>query len=165
MEMDVDGEVSFIFENIMLPDSNVNFTASNGFVKYSIDLKPGLPLETSIFNTANIYFDLNPAVITNTAINTLHLDDVRIDELLETTPLLVYPNPFSETTTVYFGEDLKNHSIKIVDLLGKEVYANHQLTGNKLEIEAGEMKQGMYILLLIDNDLNQTVSTAKLMVK
>jgi hypothetical protein len=165
MEMDVDGEVSFIFEDIMLPDSNVNYLASNGFDKYTIDLKPDLPLETSIFNTANIYFDLNPAVVTNTAINTLHLDDVSIDELLETTQLLVYPNPFTESTTVYFGEDLSNYSIQIVDLLGKEVYANHQMTGNKIEIEAGELKQGMYILLLVDNDLNQTVSTAKLMVK
>ncbi|NOQ71147.1 MAG: T9SS type A sorting domain-containing protein [Crocinitomix sp.] len=163
-EMDIDGEVSFIFDNIMLPDSGANYLGSQGFVKYRIDLKPDLPLETSIFNTAHIYFDLNPAVLTNTSINTLHLDDSSIDELLEKQQVLVYPNPFSEMTTVYFGKDLKNYSIQIVDLLGKQVYYNNALSGNKLEIEAGQFKQGMYILLLVDTELNQTISTAKLMV-
>jgi uncharacterized repeat protein (TIGR01451 family) len=163
-EMDMDGEVSFIFDNIMLPDSGANYLGSQGYVKYRIDLKPDLPLETSIFNTAYIYFDLNPAVETNTTVNTLHLDDVSIDELTRE-QLLVYPNPFSESTTVYFGEDLTNYSIQIVDLAGKQVYSNSQLSGNKLEIEAGQLKQGMYILLLVDKDLNQPISTAKLMVK
>lgn len=165
VEMDIDGEVSFIFNDIMLPDSNVNNLASQGFVKYKIDLIPGLPLETSIFNTANIYFDLNPAVITNTTINTLHIDDSSIDELMDKQQLLVYPNPFSESTTVYFGKDLNNHSIQIVDLLGSQVYVNNNVNGSQLEIEAGELKQGMYILLLFDNASNDIVSNVKLMVK
>ena len=134
MEMDIDGEVSFIFDNIMLPDSNVNQLASQGFVKYRIDLKPDLPLETAIFNTAHIYFDLNPAVITNTTINTLYIDDSGIDELIKKQQLLVYPNPFSESTTVYFGKDLKNYSIQIVDLSGKQVYYNNELMSLPLDL-------------------------------
>jgi hypothetical protein len=165
LAMSVDGEMSFIFNGIMLPDSNVNELASQGFVKYKIDLLPGLPLETSIFNTAYIYFDFNPAVVTNTAINTLHIDNASIDELANDQRLLVYPNPFTETTTVYFGEDLTNHSIQIVDPLGKLVYSNTTLTGNKVEIEASSLTEGMYILLLIDNESNQVISNAKLMVK
>jgi hypothetical protein len=77
----------------------------------------------------------------------------------------VYPNPFTETTTVYFGEDLTNHSIQIVDPLGKLVYSNTTLTGNKVEIEASSLIEGMYILLLIDNESNQVISNAKLMAK
>jgi hypothetical protein len=165
--MSVDGEISFIFNGIMLPDSNVNVIASQGFVKYKIDLLPGLPLETSIFNTAYIYFDLNPAVITNTTINTLYevIDDASINELVSQRQLLVYPNPFTETTTVYFGEDLINHSIQIVDITGKVVYSNTTLNGNKVEIDASSLTEGMYILLLIDNESNQVISNAKLMVK
>jgi hypothetical protein len=165
LAMSVDGEISFIFNGIMLPDSNVNELASQGFVKYKIDLLPGLPLETSIFNTAYIYFDFNPAIVTNTTINTLHIDNTSIDELANDQRLLVYPNPFSETTTVYFGEDLTNHSIQIVDITGKVVYSNTTLTGNKIEIEASSLTEGMYILLLIDNESNQVISNAKLMVK
>ncbi len=163
-EMNIDGEVSFIFNDIMLPDSNVNQLGSQGFVKYRIDLLPGLPLETSIYNTANIYFDMNPAVVTNTTVNTLHLDVSSVDELTKKDEVLVYPNPFSETTTVYFGKDLKNYSVQIVDLLGNQVYLNNGLSGNQLEIEAGHFKSGMYILILVDNESNQIHSNTKLIV-
>lgn len=65
------GEVNFNFQNIMLPDSGINFLGSQGFVKYSISPKSGIePLE-QIVNTAYIYFDSNPAVITNTVVNTI----------------------------------------------------------------------------------------------
>lgn len=66
------GEIIFNFYDIMLPDSNVNALTSQGFIKYRINLNEDLPLGTSIYNTASILFDLNPAVITNTKINTLY---------------------------------------------------------------------------------------------
>jgi hypothetical protein len=58
-----------------------------------------------------------------------------------------------------------NHSIQIVDITGKVVYSNTTLTVNKIEIEASLLKEGMYILLLIENESNQVISNAKLMVK
>lgn len=66
-----DGKAVFKFENIMLPDSNVDFIGSQGFVKFSIQPDTGLAPLTPIYNTANIYFDYNPAVITNTVLNTI----------------------------------------------------------------------------------------------
>lgn len=66
-----DGKAVFKFENIMLPDSNVDFLGSQGFVKFSIQPDTGLAPLTPIYNTANIYFDYNPAVITNTVLNTI----------------------------------------------------------------------------------------------
>jgi len=66
-----DGEAVFKFENIMLPDSNVDFLGSQGFVKFSIQPDTGLAPLTPIYNTANIYFDFNPAVVTNTVLNTI----------------------------------------------------------------------------------------------
>jgi len=68
---DNSGEVSFKFENILLPDSIVNEPASHGFVKFGIDIKENLTHETPIYNTAEIYFDFNPAIITNTKINSI----------------------------------------------------------------------------------------------
>ena len=60
-----DKTLVFNFENIMLPDSNVNLIASNGFVKFKISPKNEIPLGTKINNQAAIYFDFNSAVITN----------------------------------------------------------------------------------------------------
>ena len=165
IEMDVEGAVQFIFDDIMLPDSSANILESQGFIKYRVDLLPDLPLETSIFNTAEIYFDLNPAVITNTTINTLYLDVSTIDEIPANSQLLVYPNPFSESLTVYFGENIENYSLKIVDLLGNKVYSNEHVNGYHLEIHPGQLAQGMYMLILTDNLTNDTISTAKIIVK
>jgi uncharacterized repeat protein (TIGR01451 family) len=59
------GVVQFTFENIMLPDSNVNEAASHGFVKFRVSQKTGNPAGTLLENQAAIYFDFNEPVITN----------------------------------------------------------------------------------------------------
>jgi uncharacterized repeat protein (TIGR01451 family) len=69
--LDADGKIVFVFEGILLPDSSVNEPGSHGFVKYRIQPLSGLPDFTAIHNTANIYFDFNPAIVTNTTLNTL----------------------------------------------------------------------------------------------
>lgn len=63
--------VKFNFPNINLPDSTSNEALSHGFVTFEIDLAANLPLTTEIENTAHIYFDFNPAIVTNTTLNTI----------------------------------------------------------------------------------------------
>ena len=72
VSMEQNGVTVFNFKNIMLPDSATDFLGSQGFVKFRIQLKSGLLANTSIYNTSNIYFDNNPAVITNTVLNTIY---------------------------------------------------------------------------------------------
>jgi hypothetical protein len=64
----------FEYRNIMLPDSTTNPIESQGFVVFSVELKNNLPESTIIENTADIYFDFNPAITTNTVTNILYLD-------------------------------------------------------------------------------------------
>ncbi len=61
--------LTFEFRNIFLPDSTSDFEGSQGYVNYRIKTKDGLPEMTEINNTAGIYFDLNPPIITNTTEN------------------------------------------------------------------------------------------------
>jgi uncharacterized repeat protein (TIGR01451 family) len=63
--------LTFEFRNIFLPDSTSNFDESQGYVMYSIRAKEDIDEETIIDNTANIFFDFNPAVVTNTTENTM----------------------------------------------------------------------------------------------
>ena len=58
------GILKFSFLNIMLPDSNANLEASNGFVKFKIKQHPNNLPATLILNRAAIYFDFNAPVIT-----------------------------------------------------------------------------------------------------
>lgn len=55
----------------MLPDSGTNEPASHGYVIYEVDPLPGAPDGTEIKNHADIYFDFNPPIVTNSTLNTL----------------------------------------------------------------------------------------------
>ena len=59
------GVIRFSFDNIMLPDSNVNEAASHGFVKFLVSQKANNPPGTLLENQAAIYFDFNEPVFTN----------------------------------------------------------------------------------------------------
>lgn len=63
--------LTFEFRNIFLADSTSNFEESQGYVMYSIRAKEDIDEETVIDNTANIFFDYNPAIITNTTENVM----------------------------------------------------------------------------------------------
>ncbi|MFT3907785.1 MAG: T9SS type A sorting domain-containing protein [Ferruginibacter sp.] len=60
--------IYFEFNNIMLPDSNVNEMKSHGFVRFRLRPRSFVSNGTDIGNKASIYFDYNLPVITNTAI-------------------------------------------------------------------------------------------------
>ena len=63
------GLVEFKFNHILLPDSTTNEQASHGFVQYAIKAQQPIANNTYLANTAYIYFDYNPAVVTNTTEN------------------------------------------------------------------------------------------------
>ncbi len=63
--------VEFSFRDIYLPDSTTNEAGSHGFVTYEIETISDLPEDEVIQNTAHIYFDFNPPIVTNTTLNTM----------------------------------------------------------------------------------------------
>ena len=65
----------------------------------------------------------------------------------------IYPNPFTEQTTIAFNEVQKNSTIKIMDVLGKEIKAI-VFSGKELLIEKGEMLAGVYFVQVIDENKN-----------
>lgn len=63
--------VDFKFDNIMLPEETSSSTGSVGYVVFEIEQIQGTPHGTAFTNQAEIYFDLNPAIITNEVLNTV----------------------------------------------------------------------------------------------
>jgi uncharacterized repeat protein (TIGR01451 family) len=165
IEIGVDRLITFHFENILLPDSTTNEIGSHGFVKFKISLKEDLPIGTEINNSASIYFDTNPAVVTNITRNTLFVNDLKIIEEGSVQMINVFPNPFSDYTTVSFTKELtQNHTIIISNILGQVVYRNENVTGSQLEIKKEQLGVGVYILTVFNSNLEQ-IYTAKLVVK
>jgi len=72
--------------------------------------------------------------------------------LIDTYHLSIYPNPFSINTTLTFAQEQKNISIKITDVLGKEVKTIN-FSGKQLIIEKGEMQPGIYFVQVMDGSL------------
>ncbi|MBK9146831.1 MAG: T9SS type A sorting domain-containing protein [Flavobacteriales bacterium] len=65
------GRLVVRFNNIMLPDSGANPLGSQGFFRFRIGIQEGLGHMTTITNTADIVFDINPAIVTNSTTTTL----------------------------------------------------------------------------------------------
>lgn len=72
MTVEPEGRViRFKFNNINLPDSTSNPSGSNGYVIFEIKPVANKPFGTLVKNRGSIYFDSNPAIITNQVVNTL----------------------------------------------------------------------------------------------
>lgn len=78
---------------------------------------------------------------------------VGINEISNTNSFVIFPNPFTSQTTILFDQEQKNTTIKIMDMLGKEI-KTITFNGKQVTIEKGEMKSGIYFLQLIDANKN-----------
>lgn len=121
-----DGLVTFTFANINLPWKDVYGDAlSSGLVNYSIRRKETLPQGTELTNTADIFFDYNPPITTNTTVNTLR-DATSIDGpngISNTIKLEVYPVPAKDIVNIRISNLSENKAaaLSIIDMLGNVV--------------------------------------------
>jgi len=148
-----DGALTFSFPDILLPDSTTNEPLSHGFVTYKISPKQGLLEHTTIENTASIYFDFNPPIVTNT------IQNVMVSELPKTTPInditikqniKVYPNPFGDAFTVdrlsVFNEVA---TLSIFDITGRALKTT-TLQGATQQITTTSFAKGLYYYQIIN---------------
>lgn len=151
MHMEYQGSnvVKFMFPNIMLPDSGTNEPGSHGWVTYSINTKPGLQHGTQINNTGYIYFDFNPAVVTNTTLNTIDVA-LGLKEDAGNGFFEVFPNPATREINITLPETMKG-SVQLIDVLGK-VVVNEQLNGDQMKMDLVNLTPGIYNLKVTGGD-------------
>ncbi|PWL29424.1 MAG: hypothetical protein DCO96_06580 [Fluviicola sp. XM-24bin1] len=145
--------LEWTFENIQLPDSTTNSEGSNGFLTFHVDQVPDLPEGTEITNRANIYFDFELPITTNTSVhrifegfvNVLNLEDL----MIEGKELLIYPNPSSNIITIK-SQTILNNKYKIFDQQGREVL-NGNLSDNSTEVSLFGLSPGVYTIRIEGN--------------
>lgn len=148
------GKVQFSFPEIFLPDSTVNEIESHGYVTYEVSPKDNLLENTVVKNEAYIYFDYNPAVVTNTVWNTYvsEIPDV-VTGLLKSSffedEVNVSPNPFSDFTIITWkNQTEKNLKIKIVNSSGQvTLYEDIENSGN-YTVRSKNLSPGLYLFQL-----------------
>ncbi|MBC5992017.1 DUF7619 domain-containing protein [Pontibacter cellulosilyticus] len=64
--------LTWTFDNIMLSDSTTNEPGSHGYIQFSIKPKADLAEKTAVENFADIFFDFNSPVRTNTTVNRIY---------------------------------------------------------------------------------------------
>jgi uncharacterized repeat protein (TIGR01451 family) len=157
-------EVSFHFENILLPDSIIDEPGSHGYVDYRILPTNNLPDPTEIYNTAYIYFDLNAPVVTNTVFNTLSEQWVAIADVIPLDGITVYPNPFSVSADITFNKmNESGYALSVLNSTGQKVIEVGIIKSANYRLNRKEIAAGIYFLQITDLDTKQIV-TKKLMI-
>ncbi|WP_445458170.1 T9SS type A sorting domain-containing protein [Flavobacterium sp. HNIBRBA15423] len=150
-EMDrIEREITWKFDGILLPISQTNSTIGKGYITFKIKPLPGYAVGDIIPNTASIYFDYNPAIVTNT-FNTEFVALLSNGDFMTET-VQVYPNPTNGLVTVNSGNNIVK-SVVIYDILGTKVYSENPLQ-KEVNIDLSKLQTGVYILELtsMDND-------------
>jgi hypothetical protein len=149
------GVVWWSFNNINLPDSNSNEPGSHGYIKYAIKLKDNLNNGEQIKNTAHIYFDFNPAIVTNQSLHTINdlITSKGINMEGNRVNYTLYPNPANEALNIATVLQNGHHyALNIFDVCGKQVYTNPSIGQNNYKLNMNQLVDGIYYLQFKSND-------------
>lgn len=143
------------FENIQLPVSVADTNIGKGFISFKIKLKPGFAIGDIIPNTASIYFDSNPAIVTNT-FNTEFVAALAVSNF-ESSNLVVFPNPAKNSVQINLQNTSETiDSILVADVLGKTIRRINNVSSNQNSIDVSNLSQGVYfITITTENNLKQ----------
>lgn len=135
--------ISWEFNNIQLPPASVNEDLSNGFITFKVKLKPGFAIGDIIPATASIYFDSNPAVITET-FNTQFVEQLA-NPTFDSASISLYPNPAKSTVqiTQTGNDDIKQ--VVFYDVTGKLVKRVSNFI-SQAPIDISALEKGIYFV-------------------
>jgi len=134
--------LTFNFKDIFLPDSTTNLEGSQGYVSYMITPIDGLAEKTEIKNTASIYFDSNPPIVTNTTLSILTSELTNTNEIANPS-LLLFPNPTSGKVIIRSSLKLEGR-LQLSDYTGKIILEQNIRDNQELDISS--LNNGVYFI-------------------
>ena len=152
----IGNQLKWNFDFIYLPSNLESADLSKGYLTFKVKTKPGFAVGDVIENKAQIYFDFNSALITNTfqtsfgpnlSSSTFNLNN-----------LVVYPNPAKELVNIQLqnsSETLK--TIMIYDIIGKSIKTVSGNASQQSTINVSDLSSGVYLIeITTDSNLKQT---------
>jgi len=164
-EISPEGMAVVSFLNIFLPDSTYDEPGSHGYFAFSIKQNNGLLPDTTILERADILFDFNSPVTTNTALNTIYVPAGIQDIAKEGFPISIYPNPTTGRFLIQL--DLKKAgyvSFDILDAIGQQLISKSILfvTGKHFtEFDISAYPPGIYFVRISSGDVNNVLKITK----
>ena len=157
----VGNQLTWHFYDINLPPTATNPNDSHGYIHFRIRPKPGYAIGDIIPNTASIYFDYNPAIVTNTF--TTEFVQALGNSTFNADTISLYPNPTTDRITITNSGSEKILKLAIYDVTGKRIYTlNHNLM-NVIAVDVSQFAKGIYLVELTSD--NNSKITKKLILK
>ncbi len=145
-ELTGQNRLRFIFEDIMLPDSNVNVAASIGFVQFKIAKRTDVEEGVSIKNYADIFFDFNAPIRTPTSALLVEKASHTLKSELLTGQLNVSPNPWRQRVRIELSSPWKEGSqLEVINSQGQMMYRT-PLPRPAVTLEDQGWPAGLYIV-------------------
>jgi uncharacterized repeat protein (TIGR01451 family) len=161
--------VEFTFSDILLVDSFHNEPRSHGFVKFHIKQQPNVPLGSTLYNDASIFFDFNAPVITNRTWLTVGKQFILSSILDEASKgqmrIVSVPNPTMDRATLEILEDdnrFSTRNFQLFDVTG-HLLREADFNGNRYELERNGLNAGLYFFRVTQN--GKILGTGRIMIQ
>jgi hypothetical protein len=151
VELLEDGELSFNFPGIYLPDSTTNLSASQGYVLYRVKPSQSSTVGTVFHNEASIFFDTNPAILTNT-VTTEVIEPTAAFEHQQAAIVRIFPNPAKDLLRVECKVPIKR--LSLFDVYGS-LLPNPKEENNRIDIS--RLPSGIYFLVVETDDQRRII--------
>ena len=94
----------------------------------------------------------------NTHYTTCYYYNVGVQEFTAEDALKVYPNPFSDFTTIQFKNVTPGKSfLSIYDMKGQLIREYKNITSDKIELQKGSLDRGIYIMKVTTGERQDVV--------
>jgi uncharacterized repeat protein (TIGR01451 family) len=158
VEINDGSEVKFIFDNIHLPASTIDEPRSHGFITYKVKPRSNVAVGDIVNNTADIFFDFNPAIVTNIAA-TQFVDVLSVAEN-DANKFTIYPNPTTGLLNIEGNKMIDK--LTLIDINGrilKEFPFDTPTSVAQLDIT--DLTRGIYFLKISSDQVNVNMKIIK----
>lgn len=150
------GSIDFIFDDINLPTAASDPEGSKGFVAFKVKPLSTIQLDDVVANAADIYFDFNAAIVTNTVF-TKFVDELGVDDF-EALKVVAYPNPANDILNIQAEDSIS--SIEVINLLGQTLLTSKGKS-NKEQLDISGLSAGNYFVRVFVGDESSVLRVVK----
>ncbi len=154
----VDNNLNWNFNGIELEPSVANTSIGKGYINFQVKPKSGYAIGDIIPNTASIFFDFNPAIVTNT-FNTEFVATLGVSQF-DSAIFTAYPNPTNNLVTIALKNAELIDFVTVTDLLGKTVQRK-TVNNSTVVIDLSNVSKGMYFVKVTASGVEKVLKVIK----
>ncbi len=152
---------NYYVNNVVNTQTTIQYDGFTTEIAANSTVQPGQTyhIKFAIANVADNLFDsalfIRATSFSSASLNTTEFEDEKIS---------FSPNPAKDNITIKINQsNAKLYSLKILDLLGKEIKFLKEINSNDVSIDVSDVSKGVYIVEMENNDSSKT--TKKLIIE